>query len=240
MFAITPKNFWLWFGGIWFAVGMPFLVIGLYLGFQHITVTKRLDAEGKTAEGMVLTKARKTSSSSSGRSSTPTYEVTFRLLTPGGTVLGKADVSGDTWDSLIEREPVRVTYLPDAPQHYRIEGQSGGWILPLIFTVMGSIFGGLGGFILLRARNLMQIKRRLQRDGVTTTATVSDVRAANMRINGIQQLAIHYEYRDERGRSHSGKEMFPPEEAARWKEGDRVTIRYDRRKPDHNIWVGTV
>ena len=236
---ITPKNFWLWFGGIWFAVGMPFLVIGLYLGFQHITVTKRLDAEGKTAEGMVLTKARKTSSSSSGRSSTPTYEVTFRLLTPGGTVLGKADVSGDTWDSLIEREPVRVTYLPDAPQHYRIEGQSGGWILPLIFTVMGSIFGGLGGFILLRARNLMQIKRRLQREGVTTTATVSDVRAANMRINGIQQLAIHYEYRDERGRSHSGKEMFPPEEAARWKEGDRVTIRYDRRNPGNSIWVGT-
>ena len=239
MFAITPKNFWLWFGGIWFAVGMPFLVIGLYLGFQHITVTKRLDAEGKTAEGIVLTKARKTSSSSSGRSSTPTYEVTFRFLTPGGTVLGKADVSGDTWDSLIEREPVRVTYLPDAPQHYRIEGQSGGWILPLIFTVMGSIFGGLGGFILLRARNLMQIKRRLQRDGVTTTATVSDVRAANMRINGIQQLAIHYEYRDERGRSHSGKEMFPPEEAARWKEGDRVTIRYDRRNPGNSIWVGT-
>ena len=239
MFAITPKNFWLWFGGIWFAVGMPFLVIGLYLGIQHSTVTKRLDAEGKTAEGMVLTKARKTSSSSSGRSSTPTYEVTFRLLTPGGTVLGKADVSGDTWDSLIEREPVRVTYLPDAPQHYRIEGQSGGWILPLIFTVMGSIFGGLGGFILLRARNLMQIKRRLQREGVTATATVSDVRAANMRINGIQQLAIHYEYRDERGRSHAGKETFPPEEAARWKEGDRVTIRYDRRNPGNSIWVGT-
>lgn len=236
---ITPKNFWLWFGGIWFAVGMPFLVIGLYLGIQHSTATTQLDAEGKTVEGMVLTKARKASSSSSGRSSTPTYEVTFRFLTPGGVITGKADVSRDAWDSLSEREAIQVTYLPDRPQRYRVEGQTSGWWLPGIFTILGGIFGGLGGFILLRARNLTQIRRRLQREGVTATATVSDVRAANMRINGIQQLAIHYEYRDERGRSHSGKEMFPPEEAARWKEGDRVTIRYDRRNPGNSIWVGT-
>ncbi len=189
---------------------------------------------------MVLTKARKTSSSSSGRSSTPTYEVTFRFLTPGGVITGKADVSRDAWDSLSEREAIQVTYLPDRPRRYRVEGQTSGWWLPGIFTILGGIFGGLGGFILLRARNLTQIRRRLQREGVTATATVSDVRAANMRINGIQQLAIHYESRDKRGRSHAGKETFPPEEAARWKEGDRVTIRYDRRKPDHSIWVGTV
>lgn len=84
----------------------------------------------------------------------------------------------------------------------------------------------------------MQIRRRLQREGVTTTARVSDVRAANMRINGVTQLAVHYEYQDERGRSHTGKETFLPEEAARWKEGDRINIRYDRHKPGHSIWVG--
>lgn len=124
---ITAKNFWLWFGGIWFAVGTPFFIFGLYLGFQHITVTNRLDAEGKTVEGMVLTKARKTSSSSSGRSSTPTYEVTFRFLTPDGVAQGKAEVSGDTWDSLVEREAIQVTYLPDKPPHYRVAGQTSGW-----------------------------------------------------------------------------------------------------------------
>lgn len=241
MLAITPKNFWLWFGGIWFAVGMPFLFIGLYFGFQHITVTKRLDFEGRTVEGMVLTKARKTSSSSSGRSgsSTPTYEVTFRFLTRGGLMQGKAEVPAETWDTLIEREPIQVTYLPDNPQHHRIAGQPSGWWLPVIFTAMGGFFGGLGGFILLQARNSMQIRRRLQHEGVTTTATVSEVRAANMRINGVQQLAVHYEYQDERGRSHTGKEAFSPEEAGRWKEGDRVTIRYDRRRPDQSTWVGT-
>lgn len=237
---ISPKNFWLWFGGIWFAVGTPFLIIGLYLGWQHIHVTKRLDTEGKTVEGMVLTKARKTSSSGSNRrNSTPTYEVTFRFLTPGTVVTGKADVSRDTWDSLVEREAIQVTYLPDAPRHYRVDGQTSGWWLPAIFTILGGIFGGLGGFILLRAHALLQIKRRLQREGVSTTATVSEVRTTNVRINGVPQLAVHYEYRDERGRTHAGKETRPPEEAARWKEGDRIQIRYDRRNPSHSMWAGT-
>lgn len=238
--AITPQNFWLWFGGIWLFCGSPFLIIGLYLGTQHVTISKRLAAEGRTVEGMVLTKAVTSSSSGSSRdSTTPTYEVTFRFLTPGGIMHGKTEVPGDTWDTLIERKPIRVTYLPDAPQHHRIEGQTSGWWVPGIFTVMGGIFTSLGGFILLRARSRLQTTRRLQREGVTTTATVSDIRAANMRINGVQQHAVHYQYQDEHGRSYTGEETFAPEEAGRWKEGGRVTIRYDRQRPSHSLWVGT-
>lgn len=241
--TITPKNFWLWFGGIWLFCGSPFLIIGLYLGAQHIHVSKRLAAEGRIVEGMVLTKAITYSSantSSRGSSRNPTYNVTFRFLTRGGIMQGKAEVPAETWDTLIEREPIQVTYLPDNPQHYRIEEQTSGWWLPVSFTVMGGIFTSLGGFILLRARSRILTTRRLQREGITATATVSDIRAANMRINGVQQLAVHYEYQDERGRSHTGKETFPPEEAGRWKEGDRVTIRYDRRRPGQSILVGTL
>lgn len=237
---ITSKNFWLWFGGIWVFCGSPFLILGLYWGFQHATITTRLDTDGKTIEGMVLTKVRKPSSSSSrSGSSTPTYEVTFRFTTHGGLVTGKAEVPAETWDTLIEREPIRVTYLRDAPQHYRIEGQTSGWIMPVVLAMIGGIFTSLGGFILVRTRSRLQTTRRLQREGITTTATISEVHAANMRINGVQQIAVRYEYQDERGRAHTGKDTFPPEEAGQWKEGDRVTIRYDRRRPDQSIWVGT-
>lgn len=236
--AITPKNFWFWFGGIWFTVGAPFLVIGLYVGVQQATVGKRLDAEGKTVEGTVLTKARRTSSSGSGRSGGTTYEVTFRFLTADGFVQGRAEVSGTTWDSLVEREPIRVTYLPEAPHHHRIAGQANGWILPGIFSVVGGIVTTLGGFILWRARSRLRTTERLQREGVTTSATISDIRAANIRINGVRQVAVHYRYQDDRGQSYSGKETFSPEEAARWKEGDRTTVRYDRRKPAQSIWIG--
>lgn len=238
---ITPKNFWLWFGGIWFAIGTPFLIIGLYVGFQHTTISKRLDTEGKTTEGMVLTKARKTSSSGSGRSggSTPTYEVIFRFTTPAGFVTGKAEVAAETWDTLIEREPIRILYLPDAPEHYRVEGQTSGWWLPGVMTVMGLLFGGLGGFILLRAHSRLRIRQDVQREGLTTTATVSEVCEANIRINGVRQWVVRYDYRDERGNVHEGQEDVSPEEALRWKEGDRVTIRYDRRRPDRSLWVGS-
>lgn len=236
---ITPKNFWLWFGGIWLFCGLPLFMTGLYTCVQHIQVTKRLAAEGKTVEGLVLTKAITSSSSGSSRdSATPAYRITFRFLTPGGLVTGGAEVTRDTWDSLVEREPIQITYLPGAPQHHRVEGQADGWMPPVLMTILGGVFSSLGGFIFLRARSRLQTQRRLQREGITSTATVSGVRAANMRINGVAQLAVHYEYQDDRGRSHAGKEMLSPEEADRWKEGDRVTIRYDRRRPNLSIWIG--
>lgn len=93
---ISVKNLWFWFGGIWFGVGLPIFVIGLYLGFQYATVTKRLDLEGTQAEGMVLTKAITRSSHSSrrnGNTRTPNYSVTFRNPGPSGAITGEAQVT---------------------------------------------------------------------------------------------------------------------------------------------------
>lgn len=237
---MNPKNFWLWFGGISLLVGAPFLIIGLYIGVQTNIVNKRLDTEGRTVEGMVLTKTitSKSSGSSRHRSSTPTYKVTFRFVTPGGLVNGEAEMTRDAWDALVEREPIRVTYVPDAPQHHRVEGQTSGWILPVIFTILGGIFTTMGGFIFFRAWSRLQLGTRLQREGITTTATVSDVQVSYLRINGVNQCVVLYHYQDDRGRSHTGKEYFSPEEAGRWKQGDQVSIRYDRRRPQHSIWLG--
>ena len=99
---ITAKNFWLWFGGIWLACGLPFLIIGLYTGNQQITTDRRLAAEGRTVDGIVLTKAiTYSSSSSSNRSSSPTYKVTFRFLTTEGQISDEVEVAVETWDRLI-------------------------------------------------------------------------------------------------------------------------------------------
>lgn len=239
--TITPKNFWLWFGGIWLFCGSPFLIIGLYLGAQHIYVSKRLAAEGRMVEGMVLTKAITYSSSdtsSRGGSRNPTYHVTFRFLTRGGMIQGKAEVSGDTWDTLIEREPIRITYLPDAPQHYRVENQTSGWWLPGSFTVMGGIFTSLGGFIFLRARTGLQTRARLHREGITTEATIFEVRPTRIRINGVHQWSLRYRYQDGRGKSCTGAESLSPEEAEAWKEGDKGMVRYNPRRPNFSIWIG--
>ena len=238
-FAITPKNFWFWFGGIWFFCGLPFLIVGLYLGIQHGDVSKRLDAEGRAVEGMVLTKSvRSSSSSSSQRKSSPTYEVTFRFLTPEGLVNGTAQVTREAWDQFVEREPLGITYLPDDPQRYRIEGQTSGWILPGVFTGLGSIFTLIGGFILLNARNQSRAKERLQREGLTAEGTVVEVRPGTIRINRVQQWNLHYRYQDNQGKFHIGKIPLSPEEAEGWKEGDTGRVRYDGRRPQKSIWMG--
>jgi hypothetical protein len=237
---ITAKNFWLWFGGIWLACGLPFFVVGLYTGNQQLTADRRLAAEGRTVDGIVLTKAiTYSSSSSSNRSSSATYRVTFRFRTTDGLLVDEAEVSQDTWDRLIEREPIHVTYVPDAPQFHRIEGQVGGWIMPIAMTVIGGIFAGLGGIILLRARSRLHANARLQREGVVAEATVTEVRPGRMRINGVQQWLVRYQYQDDRGSVRMGSEHLSPEKAERWKAGDKATVRYDRRQPNQSLWVGT-
>lgn len=237
--TLTAQNFWVWFGGLWFAVGSPFLILGIYLGVQQADVSHRFEAEGKIVDGMVLTKARRTSQSSSKRAGGTTYEVTFRYLTPAGMHTATAQVSPDTWDRLVERESVPVTYLPDAPQQHRIEGETSGWWLPGLFTTLGAIFAGSGGVMLLKARSRTETKRRLMRQGVSATATVTAVGEASMRINGVPQWAVRYEYQDERGATRRGTYTCSPEEAGQWSVGDRVAIRFDRRRPDHSLWIGS-
>jgi len=59
----------------------------------------------------------------------------------------------------VEREPIRVTYLPDAPSSYRIEGQKDDWVLPVVFGILGSILTALGGFVFLRGLSQFQRSR---------------------------------------------------------------------------------
>lgn len=236
---INARNFWFWFGGIWLFCGLPVLVAGLYHAAQHRQISSRLDADGLTVQGMVLTKAITSSSSGSSRQNrTPTYNVTFRFTTSGGPVTGEAEVTSDAWDALVEREPIRVTYVPDAPQHYRVQGQTSGWVSPVLMAVMGGIFTSLGGFVFVRARIHLQTAARIRRDGITTEATIVEVRPARVVIDGERQWSLRYRYRDERGASHTGTESLSPEDAEAWKEGEKGMIRYDRHRPGFSIWIG--
>lgn len=238
--AINPKNFWCWFGGIWFFCGLPFLLIGMYAGIDQALVSKRLNSEGRSVEGMVLTKTVRSSSSSGsgGKHRSPVYEVTFRFLTPGGMVNGTAKVPSETWDRLVEREPIAVTYLPEDPQRYRIEGETSGWVLPVLFTVIGGLFTIAGGFIWLRSKRQSRITERLKQEGMNTEGVVVEVRPGMIRINRVQQMNLHYRYQDHRGNFHIGKIPLSPEEAEGWKEGETGRVRYDRLRPQKSIWIG--
>lgn len=240
--AITGENFPLWFGGIWLAVGGPMLILGLYFGWQQASLTEQLQTHGQVTAGMVLTKYIETSSSHTNRSSsTPTYWVTFRFSTETGEVIkGKAQVAVDTWDALIERHPIQVTYLPTAPQSHRIAGETFPWILPFIFAGLGALFSIAGGAVFWAGLRSRRVTGQLRHRGTSVEATVTGVDPASVRINGVKQWVIRYEFTDSNGRKRTGT-SFPmaPEEAEAWEAGQRGFIRYDPHAPGKSLWVGT-
>jgi hypothetical protein len=152
---MAMQSFWVRFGSIWFFVGLPFLIIGIYTGTQVMTQQERFQKEGQSTQGMVLTKAMKGGEKSSDTS----YRITFRFSTADGQVVnGSASVSPEIWDRLEERGPVQVTYLPYKPQSNWVKGKKVDRMLPIGFGIVGGIFTLLGGFVLIKA--LRQIGAR--------------------------------------------------------------------------------
>jgi hypothetical protein len=144
---MTPRRFWLMFGGIFLAVGAPFLAIGVGHAIHQSLLAKRLDREGQQAQGLVLTREIREDDSGS------TCRVSYRFSTPGGEPLtGSTEVDDQAWDALVERGPIQVTYLSGDPRSHVVTGQRRQVLLPAVFSVLGGILTVLGSMVLIRAR----------------------------------------------------------------------------------------
>lgn len=232
---IAARNFWLWFGGTWFAVGALFVVVGAALGVNHTNVEKRLIAGGRAAEGVVLTKEIALAIRGS-----PTYHVTFRFDTVDRrTLRGAAELEPDAWRALAERGPIDVTYLPERPGTYRVSGQTDSdVVLTLVLCLVGVAFAAVGGFLLLPMLRARSRETALERHGTIAGATVLEVAPANVRIDGVPQWKLTYRFRDAQGRTHEGTCSMSPHEAHAWKRGRIGRVRYDARNPRAHVWVG--
>ncbi|HEY9181645.1 MAG TPA: DUF3592 domain-containing protein, partial [Gammaproteobacteria bacterium] len=179
---ITNENFWIWFGGIWLVVGLAFLGIGGGIGWHSRTLDARFDAEGEPTEGMVLAKEIVSPSDRPQR-----YTVTFRFTdSRGETVRGSADLDAETWDTLVERGPIEVVYLPASPSAYRVLGQgNANAVLLFVFPLIGAVLAAVGGVIVVNALRKRGIRRELMRSGAIAAGTVFDVGPGSLRINGI-------------------------------------------------------
>ena len=230
----ASRSFALLFGGIWLLCGVPFLAVGLYTAYDTLRMQERFRGEAEVAEGMVLTKsiARKKDSR--------TYHVGYRFIAPDGTTIRThAEVSASLWDRLVEREPVRVTYLRSDPTINRLEGAGANWWLPGIFTLFGLVFVPIGAVVFLKGFRSVTRQLKLHTEGTRADATVEEVAPTRTWINGVQQWRIRYRYRDHRGGTHAGaSESVSPDEAETWKPGDTAVIRFDPHAPKYSTWVG--
>lgn len=232
---ITNDNFWIWFGGIWLAVGLMFLVIGGGIGWNSRALDARLDAEGVSVEAVVLGKEIVSRNDGPER-----YRVTYRFNDARGeAVRGWADLSAETWDSLVERGPIDVRYLPGRPSTHRVLGQSGAdALLVFLFPLIGAVLAAVGGAIVVNALRKRGIRRELVRSGAIAAGTVIDVGPGNLHINGIPQWVLRYRFQDAQGRAHEGKCALSQEVARSWQPGAVGRIRYDARDPRSRVWTG--
>lgn len=233
-FSLAKRSFPFWFGGIWLVCGLPFLIIGVYLGVDALHMQQRFERDAVPAEGTVLTKTIRSNKDSRS------YWVGYRFRAADGTaVQNELQVDAQTWNRLTERGPVRVSYLPDRPDLNRIDGAESGWLLALIFTGLGLFFVPIGGWIFLKGLRTVVRELGLQRGGATVSATIIDVGPAEVSFNGVPQWRIRYRYLDSRGKPHVGESsLLSPEEARQWKVGDTGQARFDREAPQHSAWIG--
>ena len=177
----TQSHFWVLFGSIWLLVGLPFLLLAGYFLIQE-----RQLASGRVVEAMVLTKNIGGSGDQVNRS------VTYRFTDGDGqSIEGKSDIGEAQWNSLTERGPVSVAYLPTRPSVNRVVGSSKLTLL-LIFSFVGAVLSIAGGTIVTVARSSARTKRRLLTAGVRAPATVAEVQDMNLRVNGRTQWRLKY------------------------------------------------
>lgn len=232
---LAKGSFAFWFGGIWFLGGAPFLIAGIAIGIDTFRQQRGFESEARVATGMVLTKRISRSKDSPSAS----YYVGYRFHTGDGTaVRNEVQVGEALWDRLVEREPVEVTYLPGRPQVNRIVGEGPDWILPGIFTLLGLVFAGIGGFILSMGLRGIFRELKLHDAGAPVEATVVEVGPGNVSFNGVAQWRVVYRYRGPGGQTHRGESaLMAPEKAQAWKPGDKGTARFDTRAPKKSVWV---
>ena len=203
-FILAKRSFAFCFGGIWLFCGALFLIIGIYIGIEEFRVQERFKTAALITEGMVLTK------STTGSSNNRTYRVGYRFRAPDGTVVNnQVTVSGDVWDQVTERGPIRVAYLPDDPATNRIEGAESRWTLVLIFTGIGLFLVPLGGWIFFKGLNSVLRELKLEMTGMPTEAIVTSIGLADVSFDGVPQWNIRYRYQDNRGRNYTAKSPPP-------------------------------
>jgi hypothetical protein len=220
-----------WFGGMFLAAGLPALLGGASQVYEDLTFPRR----ASVASGMVLTKDFRRSST--GRSSTRHYEATYRYVVAGGTFEGRDQVQFDAWKQLNERGPSTVLYLPEHPAASRLAGPR-PWGGAVAFALIGALFSSIGSTFFFGAIRRARLEWRLRQSGVTAPATIVELRERNVKIDGIRQWRLHYEYRDFRGGAHSKSVDLPEDEAQHWKVGDAGSVVYDAARPGAAMWVG--
>jgi hypothetical protein len=189
----------------------------------------------RTTNGMVLTKEIERSGRQNRRSKE--YKLTYRFTVGGKNLEGRDELTRQGWKRLTERKPVEVRYLPQKPSSSRLAGPH-PWLWQTVAALIGSVFLIIGATFFLGSVRHARREWRLRQQGVNTHGTVTELRGRNVKIDGMQQWRLHFEFRDYQGRVHRNTIDIPADEAEQWKVGDSGKVLYDSKQPIEAVWLG--
>ena len=219
-----------WTGAIFLIVATPFVVAGTL----QVSEEWRFARHGVSTDGMVLTKEIKLP----GRNQqSRRYDATYRVMVAEGAFENRVRLSYADWARLKEREAVEVVYLPERPASNRLAG-SQPWLAAAFMAILGSVFFATGATFLHRSIRQARLEWRLRQHGAATGGVVIELRDRQLKVNGVRQWRLRYEYDDFKGGRHAGTHDLSEDEAVQWTMGAVGAVRYDPGRPADAIWLG--
>lgn len=233
LWTMASRSVLLWVGTLFLILGLVFLTIGIRVSLEeHAYNTRGLDVQAVVLDKTLVRANRQDIARTQ-------YLVTYRFTSANGEEMnGTADVPVEEWERLEPGLTFPVTYLPDKMDSRRPPGGD-EWIAAMVFGIVGGVFTLLGGGLaFVDIRGLVRASHVL-RHGLVTEGTVVRTEPTGTSMNRVTQWQIRYRYRDHIGRTQEGlSHLVSPGEAARWKENDSGTVRFDRERPEVSLWVG--
>jgi hypothetical protein len=221
-------------------VGTIFVVAGTLASIGSIgewRAARRFEQDALTVRGAVVDTPLERAERDGNRSTR--YLLRYRFTPPNGAELEQTEeIPLEVWETLAAGDAVTVRYLPDDPATARTRSPAPEWVPPLVAAVTAA-FAVLGVLIARPGWRRLLVLVRVQRNGETAEAVVTEVAPAGVVINRVPQWRLRYEFRDRRGERHEGEsDYLKPHEAAEWQAGDRGTVRYNRDRAADNVWLG--
>jgi hypothetical protein len=221
-------------------VGTIFVVAGTLASIGSVgewRAARRFEREALTAQAAVVETSLE-GANRDGNQSTR-YLLTYRFAPANGAELEQTEeIPLEVWETLDAGDAVTVRYLPEDPATARMRSATPAWVPPLVATVTAA-FAVLGVLIARPGWRRLLVLLRVQRNGVTAQASVTEVAPSGVVVNRVPQWRLKYEFRDRHGERHEGvSDYLRPHEAAQWQAGDRGTVLYHRDSAADNVWLG--
>ncbi|MBW4560130.1 MAG: DUF3592 domain-containing protein [Mojavia pulchra JT2-VF2] len=134
------------FGSVFGGIGSIFAVTGIMIGLN----THSFVATAIPAQGTIINLVQRSSTDSKGRSSSVYYPVVKFSTQSGETKVFESD-TGSNPPGFTKGQQVEVLYSPQKPDSAKINSWSYLWLLPVIFTGLGSTFMLIGGVVIFKS-----------------------------------------------------------------------------------------